>query len=123
MMLEGIPPARAGAEPIACTFAYDVNGILQVSAKVVSTEKEVSVKISTTGVEEQKKVDIEGWQTYPNAKKYRPAIKKAEKLAREGSIFKNELTVLVTQLKEAIVLDKDCKLLYEELLEVLEAHQ
>jgi molecular chaperone DnaK len=123
MMLEGIPPARAGAEPIACTFAYDVNGILQVSAKVISTEKEVSVTISTTGVEEQKKVDIEGWQAYPKAKKYRPAIKKAEKLAREGSIFRSELTVLVTQLKEAIVLDKDCKPLYEELLELLEAQQ
>jgi hypothetical protein len=94
-----------------------------VSAKVVSTEKEVSATISTTGVEEQKKADIEEWQAYPNAKKYRPAIKKAEKLARGGSLFQSELTVLITQLKESIVLGKDCKTLYEELLELLEAHQ
>ena len=123
MLLTGIPLAPAGKEPLACTFAYDVNGILQVSAKVVSTEKEVSVTISTTGVQELKKVDLEGWQTYPKAKKYRPAIKKAEKLAREGSIFSDELSVLVTQLKEAIVLEKDCQDIYEELLEILEAHK
>ena len=123
MLLEGIPPARAGDEPIACTFAYDVNGILQVSAKVVSTEKEVGVKISTTGVTELERVDIEGWQDRPAAKKYRPAIKKAEKLTRGESIFADELTVLVTQLKEAIVLGKDCGEIYRDLLEILEAHQ
>jgi len=123
MLLEDIPPAPAGKEPIKCTFAYDVNGILQVSAKVVSTEKEISVTISTTGVEELKKVDIDGWQSNPGAKQYRPAIKKAEKLAKGGSLFKNELTVLVTQIKEALVLGKDCDDLYEELWELLEAHR
>jgi molecular chaperone DnaK len=123
MLLEGVPPAPAGDEPIECTFAYDVNGILQVSAKVVSTQREISVKISTTGIEEITKIDLDGWQSKPGAKQYRPAIKKAEKLAKSGSLFKDELTVLVTQLKEAIVLDNDCEELYAELMELLEAHR
>ena len=123
MLLDDIPPALAGDEPISCTFTYDINGILHVSAKVVSTKKEVSVTISTTGVEETQKVDISTWQNKPKAKKYRPAIKKAEKLASGASIYKNELKALVTQLKEAIVLDKECGEIYDELLEILEAHE
>jgi molecular chaperone DnaK len=123
MMLEGIPPALAGDEPIACTFTYDINGILHVSAKVVSTKKAVSVTISTTGVAKTEKVDIEDWNTKPKAKKYRPVIKKAEKLALGASIYKSELQALVTQLKEAIVLDKDCADIYDELLQILEEHK
>jgi len=121
MMLESIPPAPAGDEPIECTFAYDINGILQVSAKVISTQKEISISISTAGNEEQQKVDIDNWQSKPSAKRFRPAIRKAEKLMKGGSIFRSELAVLVTQLKEAIALDKDCEELYDELLELLEA--
>jgi molecular chaperone DnaK len=123
LMLEDIPPALAGDEPIACTFTYDINGILHVSAKIISTNKEVGVTISTTGVEETLKVDIDAWQYKSAAKKYRPAIRKAEKLASGASIYKNELKALVTQLKEAIVLDKDCGEIYGELLIILEEHE
>ena len=123
LILDDIPPALAGDEPIACTFTYDINGILHVSAKILSTSKEVGVTISTTGVEETIKVDIDSWQSRPKAKKYRPAIKKAEKLASGASLYKSELKALVTQLKEAIVLDKDCGEIYDELLLILGEHE
>src|SRR6185295_7361550 len=38
--VDGIPPAPMGSELVAVTFTYDVNGILNVKTKVVSTGKE-----------------------------------------------------------------------------------
>ncbi|GHG64220.1 chaperone protein DnaK [Comamonas sp. KCTC 72670] len=38
--VEGVPPARAGAEKVAVTFTYDINGILDVTTRIVSTGKE-----------------------------------------------------------------------------------
>ncbi len=38
--VEGVPPGPAGREKVAITFAYDINGILKVTTKVVSTGKE-----------------------------------------------------------------------------------
>jgi molecular chaperone DnaK len=38
--IDGIPPAPAGREKVAVTFAYDINGILNVKTQIVSTGKE-----------------------------------------------------------------------------------
>ena len=47
--LEGIPPAPRGMPQIEVTFNIDVNGILNVSAKDLSTGKENKVTIQNTG--------------------------------------------------------------------------
>lgn len=44
-LLEGIPPNRAGAEVIEVTYRYNLNGILEVTARCVSTGKEMSVTV------------------------------------------------------------------------------
>lgn len=38
--VDGIPPGPSGKERVAITFTYDINGILKVTTKVVSTGKE-----------------------------------------------------------------------------------
>ncbi len=43
--VEGVPPAPAGSEKVAVTFTYDVNGILNVKTKVMSTGKEAALVI------------------------------------------------------------------------------
>ena len=43
--VDGIPPSGAGAERVAVTFTYDVNGILHVKTKVVSTGKEAVLRV------------------------------------------------------------------------------
>ncbi len=43
--VDGIPPSGAGAERVAITFTYDVNGILHVKTKVVSTGKEAVLRV------------------------------------------------------------------------------
>ncbi|OAT82354.1 Hsp70 family protein [Desulfotomaculum copahuensis] len=44
-LLEGIPPNRAGAEDIEVTFHYNLNGILEITARCVSNNKEINVTI------------------------------------------------------------------------------
>gem|GEM_PF-6544293 len=44
-LLEGIPPNRAGAEVIEVTYRYNLNGILEVTARCMSTGKEMSVTV------------------------------------------------------------------------------
>jgi len=43
--VQGIPPGPAGSEKIAITFTYDVNGILHVKTKVLSTGKEAKLVV------------------------------------------------------------------------------
>jgi len=43
--VDGIPPGPAGSERVAVTFTYDVNGILHVRTKVVSTGKEALLRV------------------------------------------------------------------------------
>ena len=46
--VDGVPPAPAGVEKVAVTFTYDINGILKVSTKVVSTGKEAHLVVDKT---------------------------------------------------------------------------
>src|SRR4051812_11486864 len=43
--VDGIPPGAAGSEKVAIGFTYDVNGILQVKTKIVSTGKEAVLTV------------------------------------------------------------------------------
>ncbi|WP_297430231.1 Hsp70 family protein [Clostridium sp.] len=117
--LSDIPKAPAGEERIKVKFTYDVNGILQVEAVVVSTGKNANITIETTGVEMEQEVDLETWESTEGARKYRRIIKKVEKYISENSedesIF--ELDSLVKDLKKAIITGK--KELAEELEEEL----
>jgi molecular chaperone DnaK len=122
--LTGIPPAYRGKrEPIEVTFAYDVNGILQVKAAVVSTGQNVSAEISTTGVKPKPPLDLAQWEKAEGAKRFRPAIRKAEKLIAENADEDGDLAILVRQIKEALLLNKEEQAdeLREELRELLES--
>jgi len=55
--LSGIPPAPRGVPQIEVTFEVDANGILQVSAKEVSTEIAHSIKITTSAGLSSKEIE------------------------------------------------------------------
>ena len=102
----GIPPAPAGEEKIDVSFTYNLDGILQVSATVVSTGREASIKINMAGQEE--KPDVSGWKQSPLAGNYRALIRRAEKKknaagARGDRNFADELEELLYELKSAIL--------------------
>ena len=115
--LSDIPKASAGDERIKVKFTYDVNGILQVEAIVMSSGKNANITIETTGVEMEEEVDIKNWESAEGARKYRRIIKKADKFINENNEDENifELESLVKDLKKAIILGK--KELAEELEE------
>ncbi len=46
--VEGVPPATAGSEKVAVTFTYDINGILNVKTKVISTGKEAVLTVESS---------------------------------------------------------------------------
>jgi molecular chaperone DnaK len=103
--LTGIPPARSGKEQIEVVFSYDMNGILQVTASVVSTGKQVSAEISTVGVKAKDPIDITKWETAEGARALRPLIRKAEKLIAADMDFNDGLARMVRELKEALMLN------------------
>ncbi|MEW6242960.1 MAG: Hsp70 family protein [Bacillota bacterium] len=104
-MLKGIPPAPAFQEKIAVSFAYDVNGILQVEGKIVSTGKKANLVIETTGVDMVNEVDLEGWEKAPHARKYKAIIKRAERMVKndEALFYALEMESLVRKIKEGLV--------------------
>jgi molecular chaperone DnaK len=105
--LSGIPSARSGKEQIEVVFSYDMNGILQVKASVVSTGKQVFAEISTVGVKAKDPIDISKWETAEGARALRPLIRKAEKLIAADKDFKGALARIVLELKEALLLNTD----------------
>ena len=120
--LRGIPPAKRGKESIEILFSYDMNGILQVKGKSVSTNEQVSAEINTAGVKPKESLDLDKWEQAEGAKKYRPAIRKAEKCLRGGKSGAEDLTLVVTHLKEAILLGNEerADFLKEDLLELID---
>ena len=103
-LLSGIPPARASEERIKVRFNYDVNGILQVEATILSTGKNANITIETTGVEMEKEIDVDAWEDSKGSRKYRRLIKKVEKYIE---ISENDDTLemddLLKKLKRAII--------------------
>ncbi|GHV20505.1 chaperone protein DnaK [Spirochaetia bacterium] len=102
--LSGIPSARQGKEQVEVTFSYDMNGILQVKASVVSTGNQVSAEINTQGVKAKAAVDLSQWEKANGAKQARPLIRKAEKFINENKDAGGDIELFVERLKEALIL-------------------
>ena len=77
--LDGIPPAPRGVPQIEVTFDIDANGIVNVSAKDLGTQKEQKITISSST--NMSKEDIE------------KAVKEAEQFSAEDKKRKEEIEV------------------------------
>ena len=80
----GIPAQIQGKEALEVTFSYDLNGLLKVTATLVSTGKEASIEIQM-GQDKKDKTDVSSWKDSKDAKVYRAIIRTAERmLSRNG---------------------------------------
>jgi molecular chaperone DnaK len=123
VLLTGIPPAKAGKEQVEVSFGYDMNGILQIKASVVSTGKQVSAEISTTGVKAKPLLDLSKWERAEGARHFRPLVRKAEKLIASGKDVGGDMSLLVRRIKEALLLknQEQAEEYRDELLVMFEA--
>jgi len=102
--LSGIPKARANKEKINIRFEYDLNGILTISAEIVSTGKSATVTVNTSQM--GKNLDLSQWKDTPNARKYRQIISKAERLVKvHGEEAADRIDTAADELKKALVMD------------------
>ena len=97
--LDGIKPARRGEPRIEVTFNIDVNGIVNVKAKDLDSNKEQSITISgTTGLD---KSDIE------RMVKEAEANKEADDKRREEVELKNKAEQFINSIDNSLEQDKD----------------
>ena len=104
-LLKGIPPAPAFQEKINISFAYDVNGILQVEGTIVSTGEKANLTIETTGVEMVEEIDLQGWEKVPGARKYKAILRKAARMVESGEAryYAAEMESLIRKIKTGLV--------------------
>ncbi len=124
--LSGIPAKKAGKESILVRFSYDMNGLLDVRAVIVSTGRDASIRIdmhntaeeiapagnsSAPGNGKRKKQDLSAWKDVDGSEVYRSIIRRAERLMRslKGPEMKDAQRLFreaLDQLKSAII-DED----------------
>jgi molecular chaperone DnaK len=101
--ISGIPPKVAGKEKLEISFSYNVNGMLNVTAKVVSTGKQADISINMMEVSKEHKAerDVSNWKESPLASDYRSVLRKAEKMLKEE--YDSGLEDIIYELKVAII--------------------
>ena len=118
-LLGGIPPKKAQKESILVEFSYDLNGMLNVKATVVSTGNEASIDIDmhghTDGIPEaegsysaETKKSLEGWKDVEGSEGYRTIIRRMERMLKnaeseEDQMRQISLGAMYDAIREAIV--------------------
>ena len=104
--IHDIPPRRAGEEKLDVSFSYDLNGILKVTAKLVSTGQEKSIEIDMVHGKDSAP-DLSKWKEAEGAKAYRAVIRTAERLLTRDTMLSElalrALRETIDDLKEALV--------------------
>ena len=99
--LSGIPPGPAGQE-IEVSFLYNLNGILDVEARLVSSGQKIDFKVDSGNRRQISEEEFNRlWEQSEHAKKVKTTIQIAEK--RLTTIEHEELKGKVQQLKEAVI--------------------
>lgn len=120
--LSGIPPKAAGKESVEVRFSYDLNGMLEVNASIVSTGKAAQIKIDMN----QGSMDLEKWKESECAEEFRATIRRAERLLKrmekESDPFEYTLKQYIRDLKYAICMNDTEKAgrISDDVLDLLE---
>lgn len=97
--LDGIPPAPRGMPQIEVTFDIDANGIMHVSAKDKATNKEQSIRITSSSGLSQAEIDKMKREAQEHAAE--------DKMKKESVEVKNQADSLVFQVKKQLDEMKD----------------
>ncbi|KND62506.1 Chaperone protein DnaK [Candidatus Phytoplasma phoenicium] len=92
--LDNIPPAPRGIPQIEVTFDIDVNGIVSVKAKDLTTNREQKITISGTGSLSEEEIQRMIKEAEENAEK--------DKLQKEKIDTRNDADNLIVQVKQSL---------------------
>lgn len=111
-VVKDIPAAKAGKERLGVQFSYNMNGMLDVKASILSTGAEASIEINMLkeAEPEKKRADVENWKESPLARQFRTAVRRGEKALKDSRIqyepfLQAELEECLYDLKEAVALE------------------
>ncbi|WP_338940387.1 Hsp70 family protein [Fusobacterium pseudoperiodonticum] len=103
--IEGIPKNKAGAEVIEITFGYNINDILTVEAKILSTGVTKSIKIELNN-KNKGNIDKKG-STYKNSSyysDYKIIMEMAEdKMSKLSETNREKVSSILEKMKEMLV--------------------
>lgn len=110
--LGGIPPREAGREKLDVEFSYNVNGMLNVKAVIVSTGEQAQIAINMqnddSDMEEKKdaRVDVSAWKDQPGARSFRTVIRRAERVLKTQEDAYLDEAYMIDDLEECLYLLK-----------------
>ena len=126
-ILKGVPKGKAGNESIDVQFDYDLNGILEVKATIVSTGKSINKiidnfkltklpKNSLVSENVYERLKMDSWEELPLAKNVKNTVDLAQRKINKLNDKKEQKKIeeLVDELKLAVIHDN------EELVEKLD---
>ena len=127
-VVSGIPWKEAGEEKVEVEFAYNLNGMLEVKAKIVSTGEEAAVEINMMeqAVKDHEITDVSRWKDSSYAKQFRTVIRRAERRLKNADtldvLYRIDLEDTLYELKCALIEEdlESAEELEEELLDMLE---
>lgn len=107
-LVKGIPAAKADKEKIEIQFSYNTNGILEVTATIISTGESAKLSIDIHS-SKQEEINVSEWKNSKKSMKYRSTIRKAEKILKMDlePEDEDEIQELIYELKKALVEDQE----------------
>ena len=109
--IEGIPEAPAGEEEVEVAFTYNIDGILEVTAEIISSGESIVGIIDTMGVNTKPieySEDLGKWSSSRLSSKSKAIIEMAEKKVYNlDGDNKIKIIKLVEQLKKSIIDDNE----------------
>lgn len=128
--VSGIPMRLAGEERIEVEFSYNLNGMLDVSARIPSSGEQASVEINMMEYEyefgEQPDMDVSKWKESTFAKQFRTVIRRVERKLKSEEVqgmpfYKEDLEERLYDLKLALIEEdlESAEIAEEDLLEML----
>lgn len=122
-LLKGVPKARAGEESIEVQFDYDLNGILEVKATIMSTGISINkiidnfklIKLPQDALVDEnlyERFKVDEWQEYDLATGVKSIVELAENKIKNSKIDKDDfkyrkIEKLLEELKLAVIHDNE----------------
>lgn len=109
-MVRPIPAKKAGQEKIGVEFSYNMNGMLDIKASILSTGVRAEIEINMMEQNESTdgRIDVSKWKEADGAKQFRAVIRRAERILNSEELsqeprLKKSLEDCLCELKEALI--------------------